>query len=142
MIEVRDVTKSTVDASRRRCELVAPSPSHFLGPNGAGKTTTLGILLVWRDRKPAALIDGARYADLASAGRWCGAGLDGFHPGQTGRNHLRVVARAAISSAGRRDGRSELTKRADRWVGGYSQGMRQRRRPPAPSSAIPGARPG
>ena len=53
----------------------------------------------------------------------------GFHPRRTGRNHLRMLA----SAAGLRRDRIaevlatvELTAAADRPVGGYSLGMRQR----------------
>ncbi len=71
------------------------------------------------------------YADLPSPRQVVGAVLDqaGFHPGRTGRNHLRVVARAAGMSR-RRVGEVlefvELSGAADRRVGGYSHGMRQR----------------
>jgi ABC-2 type transport system ATP-binding protein len=53
----------------------------------------------------------------------------GFHPGRTGRDHLRVVARAAGLDAARVDPALEvvgLTGAADRRVDGYSLGMRQR----------------
>jgi ABC-2 type transport system ATP-binding protein len=53
----------------------------------------------------------------------------GFHPGRTGRDHLRVVARAARISRRRVDEVLEfveLTGVAGRRVGGYSHGMRQR----------------
>jgi len=60
-----------------------------------------------------------------------GAVLDsiGFHPGRSGANHLRVVARAAGIPRQRIDEVLEvveMTGAADRRVGGYSQGMRQR----------------
>src|SRR5437867_2052063 len=78
----------------------------FLGPNGAGKTTTLKILLgLARPDDGNALIDGSRYADLLTPRRQVGAVLDstGFHPGRTGRNHLRVLARAAGIPGARTD---------------------------------------
>ena len=104
----------------------------FLGPNGAGKTTTLRILLgLARPDAGDARIDGIRYADLRSPRRTVGAVLDftGFHPGRTGRNHLRVLARAAGIPRERVEEVLEfveLAEAADRRVGGYSRGMRQR----------------
>ncbi len=135
MIEIRDVSKAF--GSTRAVEGVsftAPSGvvTGFLGPNGAGKTTTLRILLgLARPDAGSALIDGVRYSDLVSPRRTVGAVLDsmGFHPGRTGRNHLRVIARAAGISGDRVDevlSFVELTAAADRNVGGYSHGMRQR----------------
>jgi ABC-2 type transport system ATP-binding protein len=53
----------------------------------------------------------------------------GFDPGRTGRDHLRVVARAAGIARTRVDevlDFVDLTGAADRAAGGYSQGMRQR----------------
>jgi ABC-2 type transport system ATP-binding protein len=53
----------------------------------------------------------------------------GFEPGRSGRDHLRVVARAAGIARKRVDEVLEfvdLTAAADRAAGGYSQGMRQR----------------
>jgi ABC-2 type transport system ATP-binding protein len=53
----------------------------------------------------------------------------GFHPGRTGRDHLRVIVRAAGLDASRIDPLLELVglrAAADRRVGGYSLGMRQR----------------
>jgi ABC-2 type transport system ATP-binding protein len=104
----------------------------FLGPNGAGKTTTFRMLLgLAAADAGTALIEGRRYADLASPTTVVGASLDsaGFHPGRTARDHLRVLA----PSAGVDDRRCEevlaqvgLTGAAGRRVGGFSTGMRQR----------------
>jgi ABC-2 type transport system ATP-binding protein len=104
----------------------------FLGPNGAGKTTTLRMLLgLVAPTEGEALICGRRYADLANPRRTVGAVLEatGFHPGRTGRDHLRVIAQGAgldareVTTALDRTG---LTAAADRRVRGYSLGMRQR----------------
>lgn len=103
----------------------------FLGPNGAGKTTTLRTLLgLERPTAGTATIGGARYRDLPRPLETVGAALDAaFHPGRTARNHLRVTATAAGIRSHRIDvvlaqvGMSEF---ADRRVGGYSLGMRQR----------------
>lgn len=135
MIEITGVTKSYGET--RAVEGVSFSAptgaiTGFLGPNGAGKTTTLRILLgLARPDAGVALIDGARYVDLPSPRRRVGAVLDqvGFHPGRTGRNHLRATARAAGIPRRRVDEVLEfveLTAAADRRVGGYSHGMRQR----------------
>jgi ABC-2 type transport system ATP-binding protein len=104
----------------------------FLGPNGAGKTTTLRMLLgLVAPTSGRALIDGRRYAELAEPRRAVGAVLEatGFHPGRSGRDHLRILASAGRLPASRVPGvleRVGLADAADRRVGGYSLGMRQR----------------
>ena len=104
----------------------------FLGPNGAGKTTTLRMLLgLVRPSAGSATIGGLAYADLADPLHLVGAGLDGssFHPGRTARDHLRWVCVAAGVPASRADEVLRLVglaDAADRRVGGYSLGMRQR----------------
>jgi len=108
------------------------SVTGFLGPNGAGKTTTmrmaLGLIAPTAGR---ALIGGRPYAELPTPRRTVGAvlGPDGFHPGRSARNHLRVIALGAGLPLARVDEvleLVELTAAADRRVGGYSLGMRQR----------------
>jgi ABC-2 type transport system ATP-binding protein len=104
----------------------------FLGPNGAGKTTTFRCLLgLAEPTSGVALIDGRPYRELASPRRRVGAVLEstGFHPARTARNHLRVIAWAAGLDVARIDPLLEvvgLSAAADRRVGGYSLGMRQR----------------
>jgi ABC-2 type transport system ATP-binding protein len=104
----------------------------FLGPNGAGKTTTLRMLLgLVTPTAGRALIDGRRYGDLQSPRRVVGAVLEatGFHPGRTGQDHLRVLARAGGIPAPRVAqvlGQAGLAGDARRRVRGYSLGMRQR----------------
>jgi ABC-2 type transport system ATP-binding protein len=104
----------------------------FLGPNGAGKTTTLRILLgLVRPDRGLATVGGAPYARLAQPLRVVGAALEGggFHPGRTARNHLAVVAREGGLPTAGVDGlldRVGLADAADRRVGGFSHGMRQR----------------
>ena len=77
----------------------------FLGPNGAGKSTTLRMLLglIHADRG-SGTINGRRYQDLEHPSRQVGAVLENasFHPGRSGRNHLRVLATAARLPRSRR----------------------------------------
>jgi ABC-2 type transport system ATP-binding protein len=104
----------------------------LLGPNGAGKTTTFRMLLgLARPTAGRALIDGRPYVELDRPRQAVGAVLEssGFHPARTGRDHLRVVAAAAGIPRGRVDELLAfvgLARAADRRVGGYSTGMRQR----------------
>ena len=104
----------------------------FLGPNGAGKTTTLRTLLgLTIPTAGSATVDGRSYRELDDPVRVLGAVLEGpqFHPGRTGRNHLRVLASAAGLSATRVDEvlkLVELDGAGGRRVKGYSLGMRQR----------------
>jgi ABC-2 type transport system ATP-binding protein len=104
----------------------------FLGPNGAGKTTTLRMILgLVAPTAGQALIDGRRYAELTQPRRVVGAVLEptGFHPGRRGRDHLRILARTGGFPPERAEQvleRVGLTDAADRRVGGYSLGMRQR----------------
>jgi ABC-2 type transport system ATP-binding protein len=105
----------------------------FLGPNGAGKSTTLRMLLgLIRPDAGAGLLDGRRYEDLPHPSGQVGVVLEdaSFHPGRTGRNHLRVLATAGRHPAGRVDevlAQVELgPAAANRRVKGYSMGMRQR----------------
>ncbi len=135
MIDVRALTKSYgCHAAVSDLSFTAPAGkvTGFLGPNGAGKTTTLRCLLgLAEPTSGTALIDGRAYRDLPVPRRHVGAILEstGFHPGRTGRDYLRVVARAACLDAARVDPLLELgglTDAADRRVGQYSLGMRQR----------------
>ncbi len=103
----------------------------FLGPNGAGKTTTLRILVgLVKATTGSATFGGTAYAELARPQRTVGAVLDAnFHPGRTGRNHLRVLAATAGASDRRVDELLELVGLegdARRPAGQYSLGMRQR----------------
>ena len=104
----------------------------FLGPNGAGKTTTLRMLLgLVEPAGGVATIGGERYVDLEKPALRVGAVLEasGAHEGRTGRNHLRVLCRAAGIPPARADAvlaAVGLTRAADRAVRDYSLGMRQR----------------
>lgn len=104
----------------------------FLGPNGAGKTTTLRLLLGLAEPTSGEVwVFGSRYRELDGPARRVGAVLESndFHPGRTGRDHLRVLAHAAEIPAGRIGevlALVELDSAADRRVRTYSLGMRQR----------------
>jgi ABC-2 type transport system ATP-binding protein len=104
----------------------------FLGQNGAGKTTTLRILLgLAGATEGTTSVAGLAYARLEDPIGTVGAVLDGgkFHPGRTGRNHVRAIALAAGIPTTRADEVIEmvgLTEAANRRAGGYSLGMRQR----------------
>jgi ABC-2 type transport system ATP-binding protein len=104
----------------------------FLGPNGAGKSTTMKVLLdLAAPDRGHATIGGTRYRDLADPVRTVGVVLEpnAFHPGRSGRNHLQVLADASGIDHARIEellDMVELTHAADRHVGGYSLGMRQR----------------
>jgi ABC-2 type transport system ATP-binding protein len=104
----------------------------FLGPNGAGKTTTLRMVLgLAAPSSGRALVFDRLYADLPQAALRVGAVLEAtdFHPGRSGRDHLRTLSRAALLPDSRVDEvltLVELSDAARRRVKGYSLGMRQR----------------
>jgi ABC-2 type transport system ATP-binding protein len=104
----------------------------FVGRNGAGKSTTLRMLLgLTRPTAGTATIAGQPYPALRDPLRHVGALVDPscFHPGRTGRNALRAIARVARIGDNRVDTVLELVDlqaAAGRRVGGYSLGMRQR----------------
>jgi ABC-2 type transport system ATP-binding protein len=135
MIEVSNLTKRygsvlAVDDLSFRAE--PGRVTGFLGPNGAGKTTTLRVLvaLLHPTSGDARILD-RHYAELNDPMRTVGAILEAnaFHPGRTGRNHLRTIARAGEIPDTRVAEVLEivdLTAAADRRVKGYSLGMKQR----------------
>ncbi len=78
-----------------------------------------------------ATILGRPYSALDQPLAHVGAMLEstGFHPGRTGRDHLRIAARAGGIGRERIDAvldQVAMREYADRRVGGYSSGMRQR----------------
>jgi ABC-2 type transport system ATP-binding protein len=104
----------------------------FLGPNGAGKTTTLRMLLgLVSPSEGTAIINGYPYRELIEPRHVVGAMLEssGAYPGRTARNHLRIEALAGGASRSRVDevlDLVDLTAAANRRVGQFSLGMRQR----------------
>jgi ABC-2 type transport system ATP-binding protein len=134
-IEIRELTKrfGSVLAVDRLSFTVEPGRvTGFLGLNGAGKTTTLRVLLgLVRPTAGSATIGGVRYHDLPQPQRMVGALLEAsnFHPGRSGRDHLRVLAETARVPERRIDEVLHivgLSEDARRRAGGYSMGMRQR----------------
>jgi ABC-2 type transport system ATP-binding protein len=135
VVEVRSLTKrfgSTPAVTDLSFSARPGRVTGFLGPNGAGKTTTLRVLLgLARADTGTATINGAPYARLDRPSRLVGAIIEepAFHPGRTARTELTYLARAA-GLDGDRVARVlaevELSDAADRRVGTYSLGMRQR----------------
>ncbi|MFI6928381.1 ATP-binding cassette domain-containing protein [Nonomuraea spiralis] len=104
----------------------------FLGPNGAGKSTTMrAVLGLEVPAAGEALVDGKPYASLRRPMLTMGALLDAgaVHGGRSARAHLGCLARSNGIKA-RRTGvvldQVGLTEVADRRIGEFSLGMRQR----------------
>ena len=105
----------------------------FLGPNGAGKSTTMRMMVgLTRPTSGSATISGRRFANLPNPGREVGVMLDASaqHAGRSGREIL-TIAQRTMGLPARRVGEMlhvvGLTEaEADRRVGSYSLGMRQR----------------
>lgn len=135
MIEVEHLTKrfrKVVAVDDLSFKVRAGAITGFLGPNGAGKTTTLRVILgLVRATAGRATVMERVYRQLDSPTRHVGAVLEAtdFHPGRSGRNHLRVLAAATGVPFSRVDEvlkLVDLTEAAGRRAGGYSLGMRQR----------------
>ena len=134
-VEIRGLTKrfgSVTAVDDLSFEIRAGRVTGFLGPNGAGKSTTLRTLLgLIHPSAGEATFGGLPYERLVRPTTKVGAVLEdtAFHPGRTGRNHLRVLAITGEHAPQRVDEVLEevgLTDAANRRVGGYSLGMRQR----------------
>jgi ABC-2 type transport system ATP-binding protein len=112
--------------------LEAGTITGFLGPNGAGKTTTLRMILgLTAPSSGRALVFDRPYPELPHAALRVGAVLEAtdFHPGRSGRDHLRMLGKAAGIPDSRADEVLRLVDLGDaarRRVKGYSLGMRQR----------------
>ena len=135
MIEVEHLTKrfrKTTAVDDLSFKVRDGAITGFLGPNGAGKTTTLRIVLgLVRPTSGRATVKGQPYRRLGDPLSQVGAVLEAssFHPGRSGRDHLRVVATAAGIDRRRVEevlALVQLTEDGSRRVGGYSLGMRQR----------------
>ena len=135
MIEVENLTKrfrKTVAVDDLSFKIREGAITGFLGPNGAGKTTTLRVILgLVRPTAGKATVMGRLYRELESPTQQVGAVLEAtdFHPGRSGRNHLRVLAAATGLPRSRVEEVLrvvDLEDAAGRRAGGYSLGMRQR----------------
>ncbi len=104
----------------------------FLGPNGAGKSTLMKVLLdLAAADGGSATFGGTRYRSFPDPARVVGVVLEptAFHPSRSGRDHLRILACAGGIAPDRVDEMLRLVglaDAADRRVGAYSLGMRQR----------------
>jgi ABC-2 type transport system ATP-binding protein len=104
----------------------------FLGPNGAGKTTTIRMILgLTRPDGGTGSVLGRPFGQLDRPLSDVGVFIDGsgFHPARTARDHLRALAAAGRVGRARVDDVLELvglTGAADKQVGKFSLGMRQR----------------
>jgi ABC-2 type transport system ATP-binding protein len=104
----------------------------FLGPNGAGKSTTMRVILgLDAPTSGRALVGGRRYTGLIRPLREVGSLLDAtaLHGGRTGWAHLLSLAQSNGISRRRVTEVLALTGLAgvaQRRVGGYSLGMKQR----------------
>jgi ABC-2 type transport system ATP-binding protein len=105
----------------------------FLGPNGAGKSTTLRMLCgLTRPTSGTATILGRPYRELPQPGRRVGVLLDASaqHNGRTGRETLVLAAETIGVDRSRVAQMLTLVdldaRSADRRIGQYSLGMRQR----------------
>jgi ABC-2 type transport system ATP-binding protein len=134
-ISVRGLSKKygqTLVVNDLNFDVRAGAVTGFLGRNGAGKTTTLRMILgLANPTAGQADIKGKPYAEIENPWTVVGTVLDcnSFHPGRTGRNHLRWVAAATGVSISRVDevlALVELTGAENKRVKGYSLGMRQR----------------
>ena len=134
-ISIENVTKHYGDAAAVDDLSFVVEPGRvtgFLGPNGAGKSTTMKILLdLASPTSGRATIGGLAYGDLADPTGTVGASVesDAFHPGRSGRNHLRILADATDTPVERVDEVLELvdlSAAANRRAGAYSLGMKQR----------------
>jgi ABC-2 type transport system ATP-binding protein len=135
MIEVEQLTKRYGDVAAVTDLSFTVHPGRvtgFLGPNGAGKSTTMRMVL-GLDRPTAgrARVNGHAYARSPAPMREVGALLDAgaLHKSRTARAHLRWLARAGSLPVPRVDevlDQVGLTGVADRLIGEFSLGMRQR----------------
>jgi ABC-2 type transport system ATP-binding protein len=135
MITTTALTKSYANAPVVRDVSMHCEPgtiTGFLGPNGAGKSTTLRMIVgLARPDHGTSTIDGRPFVELPNPTRVVGTLLDpsAMHAGRTGRATLTIAARMAGVPTQRVDellALVGLADAADRRVGRYSLGMKQR----------------
>jgi ABC-2 type transport system ATP-binding protein len=104
----------------------------FLGRNGAGKSTTLRMITgLTRPDAGRATVAGQPFADLPNPARTVGTLLDAaaFHDGRSGRETLQIACTMTGVPKARASNLLDavgLSGDANRRVGTYSLGMRQR----------------
>lgn len=103
----------------------------LVGPNGHGKTTLMKRMLDLMPGTGSATFDGSPYSALETPQRTVGTLLstEGFHPGRSAMNHLRMVGAVAGISARQAQGvldRVGLGDYAKASPSSYSMGMKQR----------------
>ncbi|MGH3345428.1 MAG: ABC transporter ATP-binding protein [Nocardioides sp.] len=105
----------------------------FLGPNGAGKSTSMRMMVgLTKPTSGTSTVAGRPFADLPNPGVEVGVMLDASaqHAGRTGREILTIAQLTTGVPARHVDEMLELVSltpaEADRRVGNYSLGMRQR----------------
>ena len=104
----------------------------FLGPNGAGKTTTLRMVLgLATPTSGRALVFDGPYAELERPALRIGAVLEAtdFHPGRSGRDHLRMLGQANSRAPQRSADCSFVLRHCD--------GLSQRPGQPAAGESVP-----
>ncbi|MGW6685535.1 ABC transporter ATP-binding protein [Streptomyces sp. NPDC054961] len=135
MIEVNELTKryGAKTAVDHLSFTVRPGRvTGFLGPNGAGKTTTLRMILgLDAPTAGTATVSGVPFRSHARGLRHVGALLDAHqvHGGRTATAHLSALAHSNGISPRRVEevlGEVGLADAANRRIGGFSLGMKQR----------------
>ena len=135
MIAVQGLTKRygrTTAVDRLSFEVRPGQVTGFLGPNGAGKSTTMRVVMGLDAADGGrATVGGRAYQQLRWPLREVGAMLEArsFHPGRTGRSHLRALAASNDIPAARVEEVLDvvgLSAVAGRRAGTYSLGMAQR----------------
>ncbi|MFE3991627.1 ABC transporter ATP-binding protein [Streptomyces goshikiensis] len=135
MIEVNELTKRYGAKTAVDHLSFTVWPGHvtgFLGPNGAGKTTTLRLVLgLDAPTGGSTTVSGVPFRSHARGLRHVGALLDAgrVHGGRTAAAHLSALARSNGISPRRVDEVLQevgLAEAANRRIGGFSLGMKQR----------------
>ncbi|MCI4061796.1 ATP-binding cassette domain-containing protein [Micromonospora sp. R77] len=135
MIELRDLTKRYGRTTAVDRLTLTVRPGHvtgFLGPNGAGKSTTLRLILgLHRPTGGTTLVQGHPFAESPRGLHLVGALLDAgdVHGGRSARAHLSALARSNRIPRRRVDETLRevgLAAAAERRIGGFSLGMKQR----------------
>lgn len=134
-LSIRNVSKSfgshrAVNAAS--FEVPFGAVTGFVGANGSGKTTTMRMIVgLTQPTAGEIVVDGTTFDALTEPRRTVGAVLDriGAHPGLSGNQYLKILT----TSAGFEQGliapvleRVGLADAADRRLGTYSTGMKQR----------------